>query len=242
MAAQPTALRAAPPIAAAVPPPAAQPEAVAVARRELVLLRWALGVPLAAMASVLALYLLGALWKWGEMADAGLVPTDVLSFVPSGQILGRGVQLVVLAVLALPLPLALAWLLHRALPASDRPWGIPSVLAKLTADHKRLRRDVDGLIGKADPVVDAGFDRRVRRLRTRARHQRAEQLRAIWATRAAVAVAVAAALLVISPVRVAVALFGAWLIRRTRLSTLRVVAALFALVLLAVSAERYTAP
>src|ERR687893_444048 len=127
MAAQPTALRA---THTAPPPPAAE-AAGASADRELArVLRWTLGVPTAALLSVAALYVLGALWKWGELQDAGLVPTDVLSLVPHAQILGRGLQLVVLAILALPLPLAFAWLLHRVLPERGRAWGLPRPLAR----------------------------------------------------------------------------------------------------------------
>ena len=105
-----------------------------------------------------------ALWKWGEIQDAGLVPTDVISLVPHAQILGQaGSQLVVLAVLALPLPLAFAWLLHRVLPERGRPWGLPSPLARLVDDHRRLRRDLDELRDDADPIAEPGLDKRVRR-------------------------------------------------------------------------------
>ena len=205
-------------------------------------LRWTLGIPVAAMVSVAILYVLGALWKWGEIQDAGLVPTDVISLVPHAQILGRGLQLVVLAVLALPLPLAFAWLLHRVLPERHRPWGLPSPLARLVDDHRRLRRDLDELREDADPIAEPGLDKRVRRLTARAKSQQAAQGRAVWGTRAAIGVAIVAGLLVLSPARLAVALFGLWLVRRTKLSTLRVVAAVFGVLILAVAAERYTAP
>ncbi|HEV3000622.1 MAG TPA: hypothetical protein VGW75_07775 [Solirubrobacteraceae bacterium] len=205
-------------------------------------LRWTLGVPTAALLSLAALYVLGALWKWGEIQDAGLVPTDVLSLVPHAQILGRGAQLVVLAVLALPLPLAFAWLLHRVLPDRARPWGVPAPLGRLVADHRRLRRDLDELRGEADPIAEPGRDRRVRRLHARARAQEAVQRRTVWLSRAAVAAAVAAGLAVLSPARLCAALFGLWLVRRTSLSTLRIAAAVFAALVLAVAAERFTAP
>jgi hypothetical protein len=215
----------------------------AAGHRELArVLRWTLGVPTAALLSLAALYVLGAVWKWGEIHDAGLVPTDVLSLVPHAQILGRGAQLVVLALLALPLPLAFAWLLHRILPERGRPWGIPGPLAHLLADHRRLRRDLDELRGDADPIAAPGLDRRVRRLHTRARAQRAMQRRTVWLSRGAVAAAMVAGLVVLSPARLAVAVFGLWLVRHTALSTLRVVAAVFAVLVLAVGAERFTAP
>src|SRR5829696_2443178 len=87
-------------------------------------LKWTLGLPTAAIVSVGLLYVLGLMWKYGEIQDAGLVPTDVLSLVPHSQILGRGAQLLVLAILALPLPLAFTWLLHRVLPVrGERGWG-----------------------------------------------------------------------------------------------------------------------
>ncbi len=256
MAAQPSALRAAPP-APAAPVPAAPVPAVRVApalvapasapdahgNRELArVLRWTLGVPTVALLSVAALYVLGALWKWGEIQDAGLVPTDVISLVPHSQILGRGVQLVVLALLALPLPLAFAWLLHRILPERHRGWGVPAPLTRLIDDHRRLRRDLDELRGEADPIAEPGLDRRVRRLHTRARNQQAVQRRTVWLSRAAVVAALAVGLAVLSPARLAVALFGLWLVRRTSLSTLRVVAAVFGVLVLAVALERFTAP
>ncbi len=205
-------------------------------------LRWTLGIPTAALVSAVALYVLGAIWTWGELQDAGLVPTDVLSLVPHAQILGRGLQLVVLAVLALPLPLAFAWLLHRVLPDRGRPWGIPSLLARLTDDHRRLRRDLDELRGEYDPVTAAGLDKRVRRLDIRAKRQKASQRRTVLLTRGAIGLALAVGLVAMSPARLAVAILGLYLVRRTKLSTLRVVAVMFGALILAVSAERFTAP
>jgi hypothetical protein len=246
MAAQPTALRAAPPPAERA---SAQREALRAqrdessAQRELArVLRWTLGIPTGALVTVAALYVLGALWKWGEIQDAGLVPTDVLSLVPHAQILGRGLQLVLLALLALPLPLACIWLLHRVVPDKGRPWGLPSPLARLIADHRRLRRDLDELRGEADPVDEPGLEKRVRRLHTRARNQQTAHKRSVLISRIAVGVAAFAALLVLSPARMAVVLFGLWLVRRTKLSTLRVVGLVFGVLVLAVAAERYTAP
>ena len=206
-------------------------------------LKWTLGVPAAAIVSVVLLYVLGLLWKYGEIQDAGLVPTDVLSLVPHSQILGRGAQLVVLALLALPLPLAFTWLLHRVLPERGRRgWGLPSALARVMDDHDRLRRDLDELRGDYDPVIAPGLDKRVRRLSTRANHQRVTHRRNAVLSRVTVALAFVAALLVLSPSRAAVALVGLYLIRRTKLGALRVAGVLFALLVLAVAAERYTAP
>ena len=212
------------------------------ASRELArVLKWTLGVPTAALASLAALYVLGAIWWWGEIQDAGLVPTDVLSLVPHAQILGRGLQLVVLAVLALPLPLAFAWLLHRVLPERERPWGVPSGLGRLIADHHRLRGDLDELRGEADPTRPT-LDKRVSRLRSRADHQKLAQDRRAAVSRAVIAFALLIGLFVLSPARLAVALFGLWLMRRTTLSRLRLVAAVFGVMVLAVAAERFTAP
>ena len=206
-------------------------------------LRWTLGIPTAAIVSLAALYVLGAVWKYGEIQDAGLVPTDVLSLVPHSQILGRGLQLVVLAILALPLPLAFAWLLHRVLPdRGQRRWGLPSPLARVIDDHERLRRDLDELRGDYDPVIAPGLDKRVRRLGTRADHQRVVHRRSAVLSRATIVVAFVLGLLVLSPARLAVALFGLWLVRRTKLGTLRVVLAVFGVLILAIAAERYTAP
>ena len=205
-------------------------------------LRWTLGIPVAAMVSVVVLYVLGALWKWGEIQDAGLVPTDVISLVPHAQILGRGLQLVVLALLALPLPLAFAWLLHRVLPERNRPWGLPTPLARLVDDHRRLRQDLDELRDDSDPITEPGLDKRVRRLTARAASQQAAQTRAAVGSRILIGVALVAGLLVLSPARLAVALFGLYLMRRTKLSTLRIVAAVFGVLVLAVAAERFTAP
>jgi hypothetical protein len=263
MAAQPTALRPAgtssPSRVRAVEAPAADPRAPAADPRtaaadaraadprgagsELArVLRWTLGIPAAALASAVALYVLGAIWTWGELQDAGLVPTDVLSLVPHAQVLGRGLQIAVLAVLALPLPLAVTWLLHRALPDRGRPWGVPAILGRLADDHRRLRRDLDELRGEADPVASPGLDRRVRRLDARAGAQRAAQRRRAWLSRAAVVTAMATGLVALSPARLAVAIFGLWLVRRTPLGTLRVILVVFGALVLAISAERFTAP
>jgi hypothetical protein len=249
MAAQPTALRAAraarardsvaPRALEAAPP---QPDESAASDELARVLRWTLGLPAAALLSLAGLYVLGALWKYGEIEDAGLVATDMLSLVPHAQVLGRGVQLLVLAVIALPLPLAFAWLLHRIIPERGRPWGLPGGLSRLIADHRRLRRDLDELAGDADPIADPGFDRRVRRLHTRAKRQSAAQVRTVVASRVLVGLALVAGLFVITPARLAVALFGLWLLRRTSLGTLRVVAAVFGVLVLAVAAERFTAP
>ena len=225
------------------PPPAAAPTASAAANNELArVLRWTLGIPTAALVSVSALYLLGAIWTWGELQDAGLVPTDVLSLVPHAQILGRGLQLVVLAILALPLPLAFTWLLHRVVPDRGRPWGMPGVLARVMDDHRRLRRDLDELRGETDPIAAPGLDRRVRRLHTRAKSQRAHHRRAQVLSRGAVILALAIGVFALTPARLAVAVLGLWLVRRTKLTTLRVVAVMFGVLVLAISAERFTAP
>src|SRR5918997_3230621 len=198
MAAQPTALRAAggatasPVRAVDMPPAPARRADSSPASRELArVLKWTLGIPTAALVSAATLYVLGAIWTWGELQDAGLVPTDVLSLVPHAQILGRGLQLVILAVLALPLPLAFTWLLHRVVPDRGRPWGIPGVLARLADDHRRLRRDLDEVRGEYDPVTAAGLDKRVRRLDIRAKKQHAAQRRAAVLSRAGIGLALA---------------------------------------------------
>ena len=247
MAAQPTALRPASGSAAAA---AAQPHITVVPERQPAaannelarVLRWTLGIPAIALVSAAALYVLGAIWTWGELQDAQLVPTDVLSLVPHAQILGRGLQLVVLAVLALPLPLAFTWLLHRAVPDNGRPWGIPRALARLMDDHRRLRRDLDEVRGNTHPVDAPELDRRVRRLHTRAKGQRATHNRTALLSRAAVVLALAVGIFALTPARLAVAFFGLWLVRRTSLTTVRVVVVMFGVLVLAISAERFTAP
>lgn len=247
MAAQPTALRAArgssAPLVRSVDAAAAPQPDYSSASSELArVLRWTLGIPTAALVSTAVLYVLGAIWTWGELQDAGLVPTDVISLVPHAQILGRGLQLVILAVLALPLPLAFTWLLHRVVPERGRPWGFPSALGRLVDDHRRLRRDLDELRGDFDPIEAPGLDKRVRRLHTRASKQSAAQRRAALATRVAVVAALVVGLVALSPARLAVAIFGLWLVRRTPLSTARVVVVMLGVLVLAVSAERFTAP
>jgi hypothetical protein len=260
MAAQPTALRpagaAAPPVRAVETPLAGAPQprlaapaegalsraAAAPGGAELArVLRWTLGIPTVALVSVATLYVLGAIWTWGELQDAGLVPTDVLSVFPHSQILGRGLQLVVLAVLALPLPLAFTWLLHRVVPERNRPWGIPAVLARLADDHRRLRRDLDELSGKVVPADD-GRERRVRRLHVRAKAQNAMQRRTALLTRGAVVLALAAGLFALTPARLAVAILGLWLVRRTSLGAVRVCVVMLGVLVLAIAAERFTAP
>ncbi|HEV2814944.1 MAG TPA: hypothetical protein VGW10_16935 [Solirubrobacteraceae bacterium] len=166
----------------------------------------------------------------------------MLSLVPHAQILGRGLQLVILAVLALPLPLAFTWLLHRVVPERNRPWGFPGVLARLVDDHRRLRRDLDELRGEYDPISAPGLDKRVRRLDIRAKNQKAAHRRTALLTRGAIALALVVGLIALSPARLAVAIFGLWLVRRTPLSTMRVVVVMFGVLVLAISAERFTAP
>ena len=234
--------------AARVPAPALGPAraarelAAAPASNELAkVLRWTLGIPAVALVAFVGLYVLGAIWTWGEVQDAGLVPTDVLALVPHSQILGRGAQLLVLALIALPLPLAFAWLLDRILPRRGKPWGVPSPLARLIADHQRLRRDLDELRGEPTPDQPA-LEKRVRRLHTRARRQTRAQQRSVWATRIAIGLALAAGLVVLTPARLAVALFGLWLMRQLTLSRLRLVLAVFGVLVVAVAAERFTAP
>ena len=248
MAAQPTALRpargaSASRVRAVDAPPAALPTDYSSASSELArVLKWTLGVPTAALVSATVLYVLGAIWTWGELQDAGLVPTDVLSLVPHAQILGRGLQLVVLAILALPLPLAFTWLLHRVVPDRGRPWGMPPALGRLMDDHRRLRRDLDELRGEYDPVTAAGLDKRVRRLDIRANKQKAAHRRTAVLSRMMVAAALVIGVIALSPARLAVAIFGLWLVRRTKLPTVRVVVVMFGVLVLAVSAERFTAP
>jgi hypothetical protein len=206
-------------------------------------LKWTLGIPVGVVLSVAGLYVLGLLWKYGEIQDAGLVPTDVLSLVPHSQVLGRGAQLLILALLALPLPLAFAWLLHRVLPErGKRGWGLPTALARVIDDHERLRRDLDELRGDYDPVIAPGLDKRVRRLSTRASHQRVVHRRNAVLSRLMVLLAFVLGLLVLSPSRAVVALLGLFLIRRTKLGPLKVVAITFGVLVVAIAAERYTAP
>ncbi|HEX8205366.1 MAG TPA: hypothetical protein VF587_04840 [Solirubrobacteraceae bacterium] len=222
---------------------AARPDPSAAGSELARVLKWTLGIPVGAMVSVALLYVLGLLWKYGEIQDAGLVPTDVLSLVPHSQILGRGAQLLILALLALPLPLAFTWLLHRVLPErGKRGWGMPSALARVINDHERLRRDLDELRGDYDPVIAPGLDKRVRRLSTRANHQRVTHRRNAVLSRMMVVIAFALGLLVLSPSRAVVALLGLYLVRRTKLHTLKIVGIVFGVLVLAVAAERYTAP
>ena len=206
-------------------------------------LRWTLGIPAVALVCAVALYLLGMVWTWGEIQDAGVAPSDVIAAVPHSQIFGRGLQLAVLAVLALPLPLAFAWLLHRLLPEGGRPWGVPNPLGSLIADHRRLRRDLDELRGEADPTRPA-LEKRVSRLHARAAGQKAALDHGKIATRIVIAIAVAAGLFVLSPARLAVALLGVWLMRRASVSTLRVVLIMFGALVIAARrrALRGTAP
>ena len=243
MAAQPTPLRAAPARSAsrlrAVEPVETTPKAARLAA--VALLKLALRIPAAAVVSVGVLYLLGIVWTWGQIQDAGVAPGDVISLVPRSEILDRGLQLAFLAVLALPLPLAFAWLLHRLLPEAGRPWGLPAGLAQLRADHQRLRRDVDELRGGTDPVRPAVY-KRVRRLHARAKTQAAAQRRTALLTRVLIVLALVSGLFVLTPARFAVALFGLWLMRRTSLGRVQTALAVLGVLVVAVAAERFTAP
>lgn len=205
-------------------------------------LRWLVAAPVAALAGLVVLYGLGAVWKWGQVREAGLDPIDVLPLVPRDQLVTLGTELVLVTLVALPITLGLVLALHLALPDGGRAWGMPFGLARLAAEHDRLRRDLDELRGDYDPVTAAGLDKRVRRLDIRAKRQKAAQRRAALLSRGAIALALVVGLVALSPARLAVAVFGLWLVRRTPLSTLRVVAVMFGAMILAISAERFTAP
>lgn len=203
-------------------------------------LKWTLALPLIVVAAIVTIYGLGAIWKWGQVRDAGLIAADALPLVPRDQLVTLGTELVAFTATGLPLTLALTLLLHLALPDGGRAWGIPRGLALLTLEHERLRRDLDEL--RADAGADELVAKRVRRLRTRADRVRARLTHRTLLVRLVLAAGVLALVVVNTPARIAVALFGLWTLRRVGGGVARVAATVFAALLLVVVAERFTAP
>ena len=235
MAAQPTPLR-----PALAPPEQRAPIVVPAGNDVGTIVRWTLALPLIVVGSVVVLYGLGAIWKWGQVRDAGLLPTDALPLVPRDQLVTLGIELVAFAAAAIPVTLGLTLLLHLALPDGGRAWGIPRGLALLTIEHERLRRDLDEL--RAEAGADELVAKRVRRLRTRADRVRARLEHRTLLVRIALGAGIAALVLASTPARLAVAAFGLWTLRRVGGGVLRVGAAVFAALLLVVVAERFSAP
>jgi len=196
-----------------------------------------------ALAAVPVLYGLGALAKWGQARELGLSP-DVLTLVPTGQLVTTGTQAFLVAVLALPIVLCFAYLLHLVLPAGGRDGRAPA-LGTLDAAQERLRRDLEALRDRPAPVApdaDELYVRRLRRLDARAHKLDAAMRRRLWLVRAGLAVGVVAGVLLITPARLVAAGLGVWLIRRFGVRSWRFAGAVLATVLLAVAAERLYAP
>jgi hypothetical protein len=196
-----------------------------------------------ALAAVPILYGLGALAKWGQARELGLSP-DVLTLVPMGQLVTTGTQAFLVALLALPIVLCFAYLLHLVLPVGGREGRAPA-LGALDAAQARLRRDLDELRGAPVPVAldaDELYVRRLRRLDARAHKLDAAMRRRLWLVRAGLAVGVIAGVLLITPARLLAAAAGVWLIRRLGVRSWRFAGAILVTVLLAVAAERLYAP
>ena len=234
MAAQASPLRAAPQAAAQrAPVVVARPDGFAAA------LRWLVAAPVAALAGLVVLYGLGAIWKWGQVREAGLDPIDVLPLVPRDQLITLGTELVLVTLVALPITLGLVLSLHLALPDGGRAWGLPFGLARLAAEHDRLRNDLDEL--RAEAGADELVGRRVRRLRRRSDRIRARITQRTWGVRVGLVAAAAVCILLSSAPRLAVAAFGLWILRRVG-GAARVALVVTAALLLVVLAERFTAP
>ena len=235
MAAQATPLRSASPAVAQ-----RAPVVVASASGTGSAVRWLVAAPLLAIGGLVVLYGLGALWKWGQVREAGLDPLDVLPLVPRDQLVTLGTELVLLTLIALPITFGLVLALHLALPDEGRAWGVPFGLARLTAEQVRLRRDLDEL--RADVGADELVGRRIKRLNTRAHRVRARIEQRTWLLRIVLLAGAATAILLSSPARLAVAAFGLWTIRRVGGGTARVALVVFTTLLLAVTVERFAAP
>lgn len=202
-------------------------------------LRWLVAAPVAALAGLVVLYGLGAVWKWGQVREAGLDPIDVLPLIPRDQLVTLGTELVLVTLVALPVTLGLVLALHLVLPDAGRAWGMPFGLARLSAEHDRLRRDLDEL--RAEAGADELVGRRVRRLNRRAHRVRARITQRTKSVRIALLIAAAGGILLSTPARLAVAAFGLWILRRVG-GAARVAAVVSAALLLVVVAEHFTAP
>ena len=236
MAAQATPLRAASPVATQQRAPVLVPTSTRAAD----LVKWLVAAPLLAVGGLVVLYGLGALWKWGQVRDAGLDPIDVLPLVPRGELVTLGVELVLVTLVALPVTLALIGALHLALPDAGRAWGVPFGLARLTAEQDRVRRDLDEL--RADAGADELVGRRVHRVTARAARVRARIVRRTWAGRIGLLAVAVAAFALSTPAALLVAACGLWLVRRLGGGVARIAFAVFAGLLLAGVAERFAAP
>ena len=235
MAAQATPLRPAPPAVAQRAPVVLAPPA-----RPASTLRWVLALPLLVVGGVVVLYGLGALWKWGQVREAGLDPIDVLPLIPRDQLVTLGVELLLVTLVALPVTFGLVAALHLALPDEGRAWGMPFGLARLTVEQARLRRDLDEL--RADAGGDELAARRIRRLHTRAHRVRARLTQRTWAVRVVLLLVAAGAIAVSTPGRLAVAAFGLWTVRRLGGGLRRAALTVFLALLFVVVAERFAAP
>lgn len=235
MAAQATPLRSATPAATQRAPVVVAPTGSTASA-----VRWLVAAPVLAIVGVVLLYGLGALWKWGQVHQAGLDPIDVLPLVPRGHLVTLGVELVLVTLVALPITVGLVLALHLALPDGGRAWGMPLGLARLAAEQDRLRRDLDEL--RADAGADELVVRRVRRLNDRAYRVRARLTHRTWGGRVALVAAAAAGIALSTPGRLAVAAFGLWTIRRVGGGVLRVALVVFAALMLVVLAERFAVP
>jgi hypothetical protein len=235
MAAQATPLRPSTPIAAVHAP-------VVVAQKAdgFNYLRWLAAAPVLLLGGLVLLYGLGAMWKWGQVREAGLDPIDVLPLIPRDQLVTLGTELVLLTLVALPLTFGLVLVLHLALPDEGRAWGVPFGLARLTAEQDRLRRDIAEL--RAYAGHDELVARRARRMTTRSDRIRARLTHRTRAARLGLALAAVGGIAISTPGRIAVAAFGLWTIRRLGGGALRVALVVFAALMLVVLAERFAAP
>jgi hypothetical protein len=229
LAAEPTPIR---PVAAVPSLPQVSADAGA-------LLRWALAVPMLAVLAVGVLYGVGAALKAGQLSEAGLSPIDLLPTVPFGQLVTLGVEAAVAALALTPLAVLVAYLAGRALQGAARMRSLDDAVGKLVADHDQLRKEV-----RQTPDADVAehFERRLRRLETRAARVRESGRRRRGLTAAALAVAVVVLLFAASPLELAAAAVAVVLVSRYRWHAGFAIATVFCMLLLAVVAERSSSP
>jgi hypothetical protein len=229
LAAEPTPIR---PVAAVPPLPEVGADVGA-------MLRWTLAVPMLAVVAVGVLYGIGAVVKAAQLDEAGLSAIDLLPAVPSGQLITLGVEMAIGAVELTPLVVLVAYLFGRSFEGAARMRSLDDVVRRLLADHEQLRQDLDQA---PDPDVAEHFERRLRRLETRAARVRESGRRRRGLTAAALAVAVVVLAFAASPLEIVAAGVAVWLVSRYRWHAGFAVATAFCVLLLAGVAQRASDP
>jgi hypothetical protein len=220
-------------------PPVAVPPLPEVGVDVNVALRWALAVPLLGVLAVAVMYGVGAALKAAQFREAGLEPSEVLPMVPFWTLVTGGLNAALFALALAPLVLAAAFLLGRLLRENARKDHIDDVVARLVADHEQLRQELHRVTSAAD---DDHFGRRLRRLDNRAGRVRETVKHRRWIAIGAVAASVVLLAFLLSPATLMAALVSILLASKYRWDTGRIVAMVFAALLLAVLVERFAAP